>query len=114
MVSPNKTETKDWWDKTKIIAEILAIIAVIYYGNAINTSLKEREINLQLVQLAIEVLQTEPNNSTSALREWAVKVVDDLSGVPLGEQVKKELLKNPLPSKWSDKETWDDNKIWKD
>ena len=89
---------KDNWDKAKIIAEIFAIIAIIFYGQLINTSIKEREINLQLVQVAIDILRTEPNISTKILREWAIEVVDNYSGVPFTEHVKKELLNKQLPA----------------
>lgn len=90
-------EKKDWWDKAKIIFEIGAILAVIYYGNMLNSSLKNKEINLQMVKVAIDVLRTEPTENTQALREWAVEIVDRCSAIPFNENIKKSLLKQQLP-----------------
>ena len=89
---------KDRWDKVKIFAEIVAIIAVIIYGHIINSSIKEREINLQLVKVAVDILRTEPNSSTRILREWAIEIVDNYSGVPLTKDVKEELVNKQLPA----------------
>lgn len=105
---------KDWWDKAKIIAEILAILAIIFYGNALSSSLKEREINIKLVEMAISVLRAEPSKDTDILRGWTVQIIDKLSGVPLSEEVKKELLRKRLPSKWLDVKEWNDNEKWKE
>lgn len=74
-------EKKDWWDKAKILSQILAIIALIVFGYIINSSLKNKEINLQLVKVAVDVLRAEPNENNMVLREWAVEVVDSYSGI---------------------------------
>ena len=89
---------KDNWDKAKIIFQIVAIISIIIYGHIINSSLKEREMDLKIVQVAVDILRTEPNDNTVILREWAIEIVNNLSGVPLNEQVKQELLNKQLPA----------------
>lgn len=92
----NQTK-KDNWDKAKIIAEILAILIVIGYGHIINNSITKHESDLKLVQVAIDILRTEPNDNTIILREWAIEIVDNFSGIPLSPGVKAELLKKQLP-----------------
>ena len=92
-----ENEKKDSWDKAKIISQIFLTIAIIYYGHVLNGSLREREIDLELVKMGIGILSTKPNENTSALREWAVTIVDNYSGVPLSKNVKSELMNAPIP-----------------
>ena len=105
-----KPQEKDNWDKAKIVADILKIVAILGVGLAINTSLKSRELDLKYTQLAVGILQTEPNESVSGLRAWAVEIIDSISGTPLTEKAKNELLNNQLPARWDDNAKWDDSK----
>jgi len=111
---PDKTNnSKDWWDKSKIFAEIVAIIALIIFGYAVNSSIKSSELDLKYVQLAVGILQSEPNDTTSGLREWAVEVLVKHSKIPLTNAAKNELLKNQLPTvRWDSGISWDSNTKW--
>jgi hypothetical protein len=101
-------ETKDNWDKAKIIFEIMAILAAIIYGSIINSKLKNREVNLQLVQMATDILRAEPNKTNQPLRKWAVEAIDSRSGIPLDANAKAALMEQKLPSStWQGKPvTW--------
>jgi hypothetical protein len=97
--------TKDLWDKIQVTAIAVSAAAlplvIAVFGNSYNASIKEKEIRLKTVEIAINVLSQDPkvNTSIPQLREWAITVVDNYSGVPLTALAREELLKNPLPSK---------------
>jgi hypothetical protein len=83
------------WEKLRVIAFVLAsvltpvVIAVV--GQTFSKAEKEREIGVRYVELATNILRTEPKQSTRALRSWAVSVIDHYSEVPLSKQVRNEL-----------------------
>ena len=91
-----KPHIKDSWDKVKIGAEILKLLAVIWVGLLINTSLKSKEIDLKYVQLAVGILQSEPTKDSQYLRNWAVDIVNIYSEIDLNEGTKNELLQKRL------------------
>ena len=82
-------EKKDGWDKARIIATVFGAIGAVaisivvaVVGSEVNTSLKERDIDVQMIELAVSILQQEPSPDTEALRDWAVRMVDKHSGEP--------------------------------
>jgi hypothetical protein len=97
----NSKFQKDWWDKSKIVINVLALIIVpgviTYYGNSINSTLKEMEIKVKYVEIAAGILSEKPGEETNALRDWAIKVIDSCSIVPLGPNAIEELRRNPMP-----------------
>jgi len=90
------------WEIAKVISQIIGalliplVIAIV--GLIVNSSLKDKEVNQQMVNLAIEILKIEPSQTVqqNALREWAVDVIDELSTIPLTEDAKRILLNEPL------------------
>ena len=92
--------TKDFWDKIRTIAIAAIPVVIAVVGNSFAASMKEKEIRLKTVEIAITVLSQDPkvHPSLPQLREWAVTVVNDYSGIPLSATAREELLKNPLPS----------------
>ena len=101
---------KDSWDKLKIIINGLAVVAIpvvlFLGGQAVETTLKEKDVRLKTVEMAVGILQQDPkeNPESEALREWAIKVVDEYSGVPLSPSAADELKNHPLPFILSRKE----------
>ena len=91
---------KDWWDKFDVVGKTfgLLLIPVILAiaGNVVNQSIKSKEVNLRLVEMAVDILKTQPNATNYALREWAVTVVDGDSGFKLSSAAHQELLSSPL------------------
>lgn len=51
-----------------------------------------QENNLQFVNLAIKILRSDPKENTTALRAWAVAVVNEHSRIKISEDAKKVLL----------------------
>lgn len=119
---------KDRWDKTKlsvdivkVVVEIILICVMSIAGYFINTTLKARELNLKnnelqlkYIEIAVGILQAEPDSRIDALREWAADIIDSNPEYPLTEAAKKQLLQNAMPSKWDDSARWNDEAVWKD
>ncbi|MGF1628308.1 MAG: hypothetical protein ACFCUT_02455 [Kiloniellaceae bacterium] len=92
----------DRLSKSQTIATIFATVAIpvilSVLGYVFNDNLKTRDARLRTTELAIAILRDDPKNSpeTPSLRQWAVTVIDDFSGVPFPEAAKKELQQNRL------------------
>ena len=93
---------KDNWDKARSAAGTVSLVAVpllvAIIGSTLNSSIKDAELRQRTVELAIAVLQEPPDiDEASRLREWAITVINQYSGVPLPEDAKKELQERALP-----------------
>lgn len=89
-------KSKDGWDKAHIIAIILIPVLVGLFGYFINASVKDKEISLKYVEIAIGILKGDPDKETPALREWAISVINSNSPVKLDTKVREELKRKPL------------------
>jgi hypothetical protein len=104
MSETEEPKTKDLWDKLKILGVLFSSIAipvvVALAGYWVNVSLKEKDVRLSMVKVAIEILKEDPTAKpeTPSLRDWAIDVVDQYSGVPLSKSARNDLKKTPLPS----------------
>lgn len=88
---------KDWWDKAQIVGAILIPCVIAFWGYFINNSIKQTEIKTRYFQMAIDILQEEPNKETIGLRLWAIKIVEECSFVPFSEEALEELQRSALP-----------------
>jgi hypothetical protein len=75
-----------------LLAAVLIPIVIAIMGYRYTSALKEREIQSHFVELALSVLKEPPRAENRAVRQWAVRVVDEYSGVALGETASRELL----------------------
>jgi hypothetical protein len=89
--------SKDWWDKTKIIASVCTPIVIIVSGVVINSALKKSEIRVKYVEVAVSILKDKPRDDTKALRNWAIDVLESNSITPLSRDAIEELRMYPLP-----------------
>ncbi len=87
---------KDCWDIIKITSTILIPIVIIFSGCIINKTLQKNEIKVKYVEIAVRILSNEPNEETSALRNWAVDLLNENSDVKLDSLAIDELLKLPI------------------
>jgi hypothetical protein len=94
---------KDFWDILKILGVVISTVAIPiiigFVGHWVNASLKERDVRLRTVELAIGILKEDPkamNRETTALRQWAMDVIDTYSGVALPEAARSELRDTPI------------------
>lgn len=85
---------------SKIIAAIFIPFIIAYMGNKVAESNSQRDAQTRLVELAIEILNKEIVGKNKAeekiLKEWAVKVIDNYSGVPLPKELKSAIVDNKL------------------
>jgi len=87
---------------TKVIsalATILVPILVVWMGNKLSNTFKEKEIRLKYIEMAIDVLKEKPEDKDLDMRQWAIDVLSEYSEIELPKTVQNRLLKEqPLPS----------------
>lgn len=101
---------KDKWDITETIFKILSAIAIpvvlAIAGYYFNAALTEREVQGQIVQVAVETLRDPATKENTHLRAWAVSVINTYSGVPLSAELQQDLIQGlSLPKSPSIDET---------
>ncbi len=83
------------WEKAKVlsaVASTLAIPVVIaFLANAFSRQDKQDELSVRYVELATNILQSEPRDQTEGIREWAVDVLEYYSKVHLPPAVRQDL-----------------------
>ena len=73
----------------------LATLGTQYFSN----SIKDREISLQYLNIAISILREDPEKTNiGAVRGWAVDLINETAPVSINDDVRSELLKNRLDS----------------
>ncbi len=90
---------KDFWDKLKIYSFVAIPIIIAFLGHSANISLKEKDVGVRMVEMAVGILKEDPkdNPETPALRKWATSIIEKYSKVKLTKSAKKELEEKPLP-----------------
>ncbi len=90
------------WDKisttSNLISAVLIPIVLGYIGNSVSLALKESDVDLKLVELAVDVLKQEPEQGDSSLRIWAIAVLNEKSPIPIETKVQESLVKRPILS----------------
>jgi hypothetical protein len=84
-----------YFNKIFIGAMIPVVIAIS--SNQISGSIKEKEIKVKYVEIAVGILKQYPEEDTN-IREWAVAVIQKYAPIPLKEKAKQELLKSVIKS----------------
>jgi hypothetical protein len=83
------------WEKARVASVIVATLAiplvVAYIGSSLSRAQKQDEISARYVELAVDILRSQPSKDTRALRSWAILVVNHFSQVPLSKEVQEEL-----------------------
>jgi len=90
---PERAENR--WQALNAISGFLAALAVpivlAILGNRYTNALKEREIQGRFVEIALSILAEPPKPEGTGVRRWAIKVVNEYSGVPLDDAAIGEL-----------------------
>lgn len=104
MSEKTEKQAKDAWDKFQILSSLLIAIVIAVVGWCINSTLqsreialKNREVNVKLVEVAIGILQTKPDDAHKDTRMWAIAVMEKYSEIPFSPQAIQELKTNSLP-----------------
>lgn len=94
------------WEKLKpisaLIASVFVPLAVVMIGSWYSSALKESEIQVRYVELAVGILKESPSEEKANMRKWAVDVVNNYSEIKLDGKAQEELLKTPLFKKIDD------------
>jgi hypothetical protein len=94
----SEKQKKDGWDKFQIWINCISLILIASIGLILNSTLQNREVNSKYVEIAVEILKTDPDKSPKNLRTWAIDVVNEYSKVKLSIGAQEELKTNSLPS----------------
>jgi hypothetical protein len=98
-----ETTKKDLWDRMQVVGTAVGSIAtpivVLLLGALFTQFAKEGETKARLVEVAVDVLKTDPKTTQSipGLRDWAVDVINSYSPKPLPTQSARDLINKPLP-----------------
>lgn len=80
------------------LAALAVPIAVAYLANYYSASIKDKDVGVKFVELAITILSKDPNQSDANIRRWATKILERYSDVPLGDEARKDIIDTvPLP-----------------
>jgi len=77
-----------------LIDKLLIPLAIALAGWCISDALKEKDIRVKYVELAITILRDPPQKENTGLRTWATDVLNELALVKLPEEVKNDLIKS--------------------
>lgn len=91
---------KDGYDKIESITKALAAIAIpvslAWAGHTVQQQVAQDTLKKEYVQMAITILKEEPTSDQTDMREWAVKLLDDMAPVPMSDKTKARLLTKPI------------------
>lgn len=91
-------ESQGKYELLQVLLGILITGAITLVGHWVTSAIKEREIHAKYVELGVLILQGKPTEETKNLRQWAVEVLNQYSGIPINEATQQDLIKNvPLP-----------------
>ena len=87
---------KDNWDKTRVIVEITGVVILGFAGFFINNTFRQKDLNIKMVEVAINILISPPTKEQTPLRDWAIEGLDKYSEVKLPKEAKNELRIKPI------------------
>ena len=94
---------KYWWERdswSKVIVSvvipiIIGIVASVW-GYFISSALKDKELKVKYVEIAVSILRDNPSKDTIPIRDWAVDVFEECSEVKLSKEAKDHLKSHSL------------------
>jgi hypothetical protein len=72
-------------------------VVTVVVGLGVTKAIADREVNARYVELAISILRDQPNKETTAIRQWAVEIVNKYAAVKLTPEARSELDKFSFP-----------------
>lgn len=104
MADDDTKRPKDRWDKFRIASQALSVllipVAIAFATVWVDTGIRTRQADMEMIRLALGVLQQDPEGSSSqSLRGWSIEIVNRYSGVPLPDDARDELMTHPLELK---------------
>ncbi|MGO9685866.1 MAG: hypothetical protein ACLPTZ_25400 [Beijerinckiaceae bacterium] len=83
------------WVTEAVIVAIVAFLAALS-GAWIALVSKDHELRIRLVEIGIGILRADPKDDVTPARAWAIKVIQQNSGVDFSEDEKNLLLHKPI------------------
>ena len=77
-------------------SRILVPLVLGIVGSNVNDSLKQRELALKYVELAVSILREPPTDETKSIRKWSLETLNRHSEVKLDDDTQRELLNKNL------------------
>ena len=111
MSTSENIELDPIWQKARItsvlIASVLIPIIIAFIGNSYTKAIKDNEIGVRYVELAVKILAEKPGSNSEgtevsndlenkAVRKWAAEVIDHYSEVKLSPDAMNELERQKL------------------
>lgn len=88
----SQSERLEFWKQIAQIVSALAIPVVLaLIGFFVQRSLADAGLKKDYVQMALNVLNSQPTKENEQLREWAISVLDKNSPVPIPLKLKSQL-----------------------
>jgi hypothetical protein len=89
-----------WWIPllAVFIGGMLTLLGNAYLNYQQSTSQFLLTFAQKNAELALQILQRDPSQTSPQLRAWAIDVLDQASGIPIANSARQELLKAPLPA----------------
>ena len=81
--------------QTAIIASVSGLFGVLV-GAWLDYSVREREIDVKMIEIAVGLLKENPKGPLQPARRWAVELIDHYSDVKLHDEARAVLLNCPL------------------
>jgi len=78
MSNAPSTELPARWERIRILASVAStvlipvVIAVV--TNGYTSAIKQNELGVRYVEIALSILRAPPSEQTSSLRKWAIEV----------------------------------------
>jgi len=85
---------------TEIVS--ISVAAIAFAGSVVSAfyaySNRNREMDIKLIEIGIGILRTDPKETgISPAREWALRVIEENSGLKFNADDRQALLNKPLP-----------------
>lgn len=77
-----------------VISNLILPITLAYIGHIYSLALKEKETEASFVNIAVDVLKSPPTKDDHNIRNWATKIINRYSDVPLDDKTKADLIEN--------------------
>ena len=74
------------------VSAIAVPIIIAIVGNNYTSSIKDRELRIEYVRIAVDILGSEPTDTNRPIRGWAVDVINSNSDVKLDTIARRALV----------------------
>lgn len=96
-MSENNTGQKSKFDWVYALMGLVMPMVLLYLGHLYKTIEAREGLHEKYVEMALDILQEDPDPSKKAIREWALEILDAYSEVPIDSGAQQDILEGDLP-----------------